>query len=428
MTNRSVTPEPEPRQEFDTPTKSSFFGRYDEARRIAQMETRKFNERAWFRTQPIKRETGLKWLKQRAALGNSAYHRTRKFSNRIGRPELNPPALIRSSVDPAKNPYRFKRLPVQMQKLGIRGCRRTFMRALKKHTKGGKVYKAAYVKKRMRKANREARKDYTARILAGPRPRAHSKWEIYYDEFHYNTGEDIRPTVLRESGSDNRYDSRNLAEYLEREPASLHFAGWVSYAYKIRRLIQYNDEGVRVEKPQNPRTRPRGKKGESEEDLARRIREWEAKDPHEVVIIPKRNAMTQEYFCETILPHLIDAYWYHKRTWPGPWKLLMDSDPSHGMKKYGRVQEMLEAAGVEMEEHPAQSPDLSAAEPAWNILKPRVRSDPTWETDEECIEAVHREWDKIDQRSIRGRIREMPWRLEQIRDVTDGRMVRSRKW
>jgi hypothetical protein len=109
----------------------------------------------------------------------------------------------------------------------------------------------------------------------------------------------------------------------------LHVAAWANWHEKAEKLEFYNDEDEHIERPQRP-AKPRTRKYESDEEFQARIREWEALLPHEQVVKPKGNAMTQKYYIDRLLSVYIDAIQKARTRDPQSWILQEDSDPSHG--------------------------------------------------------------------------------------------------
>ncbi len=183
-----------------------------------------------------------------------------------------------------------------------------------------------------------------------------------------------------------------------------------------------------MERPPRP-AKPRTRKYESYEEFQARIREWEASLPHEQIVKPKGNAMTQKYYTDNLLPAYVNAL-QEARMQPNgelkPWVFQEDRDPSHGKRKRGMAQLYLESNWIPVLRHPPQSPDLNPTEGIWNILKQRVRKR-TWRTLEEYKEALQDEWSKITMEEVRARIAEMPARCKRL-VKTGGAPIKSDLW
>ena len=137
-----------------------------------------------------------------------------------------------------------------------------------------------------------------------------------------------------------RYDPINIQQRPELEGVKIHVAGYVNWHYKCEKLLFYNDEKEYEMRPPR-RARPRKWKYELPEEFEVRVKEWEAKNPHELVIKPKGNTMTQKYYTERLLPTYITAVQQARLNGPSSpsgtpgWILQEDGDPSHGHKTQG---------------------------------------------------------------------------------------------
>jgi hypothetical protein len=205
----------------------------------------------------------------------------------------------------------------------------------------------------------------------------------------------------------------------------LHVAGWVNWHEKCPELEFYHDEEEYTKKPER-RPRPRKSKYELEDEFKLRIAEWEAEAPHEVVVKPKGNAMTQKYYVEKLLPLYCNAVIDGRHWKPGPWLLQEDNDPSHGTRKRGLAELYKEENDIDCIVHPPQSPDLNPIEACWNILKQRVRKR-VWRSMEELKAILQDEWARITMDEIRARILEMPDRCKLLVE-TGGKPIKSHLW
>ena len=82
----------------------------------------------------------------------------------------------------------------------------------------------------------------------------------------------------------------------------MHVAGSISYNHKGA-LIFYNDPKEPSEKVVKP-YKPRKSKYESDEEFRIRIEAWEREQP-EVELMPRGNAMSQEFYAREVLPRHI---------------------------------------------------------------------------------------------------------------------------
>ena len=198
--------------------------------------------------------------------------------------------------------------------------------------------------------------------------------------------------------------------------------------FKCEKLEFYNDEKDTVIQPPRP-PKPRKSMYESQEEFNGRLLEWEASLPHQQEVKPKGNTMTQKYYCDRLLPSLIDAV-NTARLWDeynsDKWLLQEDGDPSHGMRSRGLATTLKEANWITNLPHPPGSPDLNPMESSWNILKQRVRKR-TWNTLEELKEIIQDEWGKITQEEVRTRIATMPDRCKLLLE-SGGKPIKAALW
>jgi hypothetical protein len=417
--NRETTPDrPIPYKEFDTVQKTRFFREWDE-------RDQSQSQRVFYATQTVSRTTGQRWLQERDALGDIAYRRTRKQSEILGRPEIIAPDQYRILVSPSKNPVRDQQYDVQMNHHNIHASVRTLRRGLRKYTKDAKRYKMAYVAKKLPTATRTLRLQYARKYQYKT---VHDFWRyiIYTDEAHIDPSSQRVGNILREAGT--RLDIENIQERPPKEGVKLHIAAWVTWDHKAPELIFYNDEEEYVLQP-TLKGRPRKSIYEEKEAYDQRVIEWTARQPHKQVIIPKGNAMTQKYYTETVLPKYVDAMHslrLNASSFPEPYILQEDNDPSHGTRKPGLAQQYRDGNWIPTIKHPAQSPDLSPIEGIWAILKQRARRRP-YKDLEDYKRILQEEWAVITQAEVQARIRELPARLELI-IRSKGKPVRTALW
>ena len=106
----------------------------------------------------------------------------------------------------------------------------------------------------------------------------------------------------------------------EKTGVKLYIAAWVNWHAKAEKLEFYNDEEEFTQRPKRP-PKLRTRKYESEEEFQARIREWEALLPHEQVVKPKGNGMTQKYYTERLLPVYVKAMSNARLRDPKSWVL-----------------------------------------------------------------------------------------------------------
>lgn len=328
-------------------------------------------------------------------------------------------------VSPSKNPVRDQMLEAQIEhhKLGV--SRRSLTSRLKACTKRARRFKQAYVKKEISGPNRKKREDYG---WEHKDKTIHEFWQYIYftDEAHIDPSSQAQGYILREEGT--RTDTENIQERGEKTGVKLHIAAWVNWHEKAEKLEFYNDEEEYTRRPQRP-AKPRTRKYEPEEEFQARIREWEALLPHEQVVKPKGNGMTQKYYSERLLPVYIKALSNARLKDPKSWVLQEDNDPSHGngpRSLYGLAAKLKDDNWVPCLTHPPQSPDLNPIEGIWNIIKQRIRKR-TWRDIEELKELLQEEWSKVTMAEVRARIKEMPERCEKL-IKSGGGPVKSDLW
>ncbi|RDL42414.1 uncharacterized protein BP5553_02393 [Venustampulla echinocandica] len=353
--------------------------------------------------------TASRWLRQRNTFGSPAYRRTRRLSNKLGRPPIVSKEQCQMLVSPLRNPVRDQAYKAQIEfhKLGCK--KRSLQARLKACTKGGQRYKQAYIKKEISRQNKRKR-----------------QYIFFSDEAHLDTSSQAQGYILREQGT--RTDAENIQERGERTGVKLHVFAWVNWWGKSK-LYFYHDEEEYIERPPRP-PKPRTRKYETTDEFEARLREWEASLPQEQVVKPKGNAMTQKYYTETLLP--VHAKALHQARLVRPngelkrWLFQEDGDPSHGKKKRGMAQVYLDSNWIPTLVHPPQSPDLNPTEEVRNILKQRVRRR-TWRNIEEYKAVCQDEWDKITLEEVRARIIEMLDRCKSL-VKTGGAAIKSDLW
>jgi hypothetical protein len=328
-------------------------------------------------------------------------------------------------VSPSRNPVRdqlyeaqieFHHLPIKAHQLKTR---------LKQATKGGRRFKQAYVKKKISARNKELRVKYGEEHKDKT---VDDFWQyIYYtNEAHIDPSSMGQGYILREEG--HRTDPENIQERGEKTGVELHIFAWVNWHEKAEKLEFYRDEEEYTRRPKRP-PKPRTRKYESDEEYQARLREWEALLPHEQVMKPKGNGMTQKYYTERLLPVYIEAISKARLRDSKPWVLQEDNDPSHGndpRSLYGLAAKLKDDNWIPYLTHPPQSPDLNPIEACWNIIKIRIRKR-TWRTLEELKAILQEEWDRVTMEEIRARISEMPQRCKDLVEH-GGKALKSDLW
>ncbi len=324
---------------------------------------------------------------------------------------------------PSRNPVQKQPLDTQIAYYNLPIQKRQLQRKLKEHTKGGGRYLCAFVKKVISAKNKKEREKYGQ----------NHKWSplfgffdhiVYTDEAHVDPTSQAQGRVLREQGT--RDKPENIEERPPLKGVRFHIAAWVSWWGKADKLVFYNNEEDKVERPkypQRPRYRPTT---ETEAEYYERVREWEASKPHEVEVKVKGNAMTQKYYVDNLLPVYVQAIESMRLIDEKPWLLQEDGDPSHGIRKYGLAQEYKRSYNIQNLTHPAQSPDCNPIEGIWAILKQRLRRR-VFDSEEEMKEALQEEWANITMQEIRDRIADMPRRCAEL-ERSGGKPIRGNKW
>ena len=95
---------------------------------------------------------------------------------------------------------------------------------LAKHTNGGRIYKAAFVKKKISDKNKNERVIY-GREHKGKTIEYFWQFIVFTNEAHVDPTSLYAPQVLRERG--HRYDDENIVERGEKKGVQFHVAGWI---------------------------------------------------------------------------------------------------------------------------------------------------------------------------------------------------------
>ena len=401
--------------QYDTPAKARFFDAWD-----SRGPNDTINTIAAAKAPSL--SSAHRWLKQRNTLGSPGLRRTRKLSKNLGRPSQVSAGVCKMLVSPSQNHVRDQQLEAQIEYHNIPIQARQLQRRLRAETRGGYRRKQAYVKKILSSNNLEKRTIY-GQEHQYKTIEDYWQWIVFTDEAHIDPSSQGVGYILREDGT--RTDPENIQERGEKTGVKLHIAAWVNWHDKCPELLFYNDEEEHTKRPKRP-AKPKKSKYESEEEFKLRIAVWEAEAPHEVVVKPKGNAMTQKYYVEKLLPLYCNAI-IEGRNWkPGPWLLQEDNDPSHGTRKRGLAELYKEENDIFCIVHPPQSPDLNPIEACWNILKQRVRKR-VWRSMEELKAILQEEWRRITMDEVRARISEMPDRCNSL-VKTGGKSIKSHLW
>jgi hypothetical protein len=110
------------------------------------------------RSEKLHEATGRKLLRQREMLGDFAYRKTRSQSDNLGRKKQVSHDI--SDTRFISNPIRDQSYKVQISHYSLPIKTRALQRGLKRHTKGGRRFKQAYIKKKISLINLAARVEY----------------------------------------------------------------------------------------------------------------------------------------------------------------------------------------------------------------------------------------------------------------------------
>ena len=281
------------------------------------------------------------------------------MSKKLGRRGKISPDQARMLVSPSKNPLRKQLYEAQIQYHSLPVVTRTLQRSLLKHTKKARRYRMPYIDKELKDYHYENRVNYGKRHL-GKTINGFWRFVRFTDEFHFDPAAMGQGFILREQGT--RYNAENIQQRPKLEGNKIHCAGWVTYDSKIKELIFYNEQEEYEQQPPPPR-KPRRTMYLTDQEYTQLIKDWEAKLPQKEEVKPKGNAMTQDYYAEKVLPHYIDAMNQDRlRDSRYSYYLVEDGDPSHGLRKLGKAQQMKADNWVTNLQHPSQSPDLNPSE------------------------------------------------------------------
>jgi hypothetical protein len=361
--------------------------------------------------------TARKWLRQRDIQGSPAARRTRKQSSRLGRPAKVSAADLKRLTN-QQDPIHEEPYEIQAKTLDGQPSART----LQAHASraGARRFKKRYTTEVSRQ-NKLIRVEYGKKhendTLTG-------FWQFvgFTDESHFQSVklQNEAEYELRFPGQERLLKETKMTGL----NVTVHCAALVTYNFKGK-LMFYKDPKEPSEKTYKPR-KPRKTMYQTDKQHQQAVQEWERSQP-QAAVIPKGNAMSQEFYAREILPQYIQEMKTLEERYHHRFRLQEDGDPSHGNKSTDNpCQRLKRAADLQILIHPAQSPDLNPIEACWEIMKQRLRGR-TWKTVEEFKAAIQREWDRITIAQIRRRIREMPWRCRRIQEL-EGARIRSSLW
>ena len=271
---RTPSPEPLANKEATTTRKTRFYNalaREGDTKSLRQIS----------KDNKISEKTGRRWKAQYLEMGELAKRRTRPRSKVLGHKSRVSKSTCKMLVSPSRNPVRKQPLETQIAYHDLPVGKRQLRRLLKKNTKGGGMYKCAFVKKVFSAKNRRERVTYGLENIYKPLF-GFFDHIVYTDEAHVDPTSQGQGRVLRERGTRN--NPENIEERPPLKGVRLHIAAWISWWGKADKLRFYNDEKDEIERspmPPKPRRRP---KTESPADYDRRLAEWEALRPHDLEV------------------------------------------------------------------------------------------------------------------------------------------------
>lgn len=405
-----------PRREYTTPQRARFFYIYDQANK-----SRSFGAICRDSRVNIPQSTARTWLKKRDELGPNAVRRTRRHSNKLGRPPQLSEATLDHLLD--RNDPRHS-LPYDLQAQDLPVTAKTLQQNFSKR-RNARRYKKPTTKV-ISLANKKLRITY-GREHQGKTITGFWRYVYFTDECHFNSLElsDGQEYELREPNSLDRLG--NLQEtYKARLNVTVHVAAGISYDGKGV-FEFYNDPAEpNINGVYRPR-RPRKSSVETKEQHQAAIRLWEAGSRKDIEFKLKGNSMTTEFYTKRILPLHITRIKHLEQKYRDPVYFEEDNDSSHGTRTYDNVAAQLKRTSrILQHHHPPQSPDLSPIEAIWMIIKAKLRGK-EWRTVAAFKEDILAEWRQITLSQIRRRIAEMPWRCHRLIELEGGR-IRSDLW
>ncbi|PQE16394.1 hypothetical protein CJF31_00009603 [Rutstroemia sp. NJR-2017a BVV2] len=260
---RTPSPTPLRGKEADTPRKTQFFNAL----------ARKGNSKA-IRTIAkeycIAESTARKWRQQYLDIGEEAKRYTRARSKVLGHNSRVTKSICKMLVSPSKNPVRKQPLEAQIEYYKIPVKKRQLQRKLKEHTKKGRRYLCAFIKKVISPKNHEDRMVYRNEHLYDE---VFGFWDhvVFTDEAYIDPNTQSQGRVLLEQGTRDRPE--NIEERPPLKGVRFHIATWISWWGKAEKLRFYNDEEDKIEQPPIPLKPRRCPTTETEEEYKHRLLE-----------------------------------------------------------------------------------------------------------------------------------------------------------
>ena len=212
-----TTPPPEPlaNREATTTRKTRYYNAID-------YNPEGKSQRAIARELGISESAGRKWKKQRDSMAGLARRSVRGRSIKLGRPSKVTKSVCKTLMDPQRNSIRKARYEAQIKHYNIPIRRRQLQRKLKEHTKGGRMYKCAFIKKVPSAKNLHKREEYGNEHKDMP---IFGFWDhiFFTDEAHIDPTSMVQEEVLREQGT--RYEPDNIQWRGQKKGVRFHVAG-----------------------------------------------------------------------------------------------------------------------------------------------------------------------------------------------------------
>ena len=105
-------------------------------------------------------------------------------------------------------------------------------------------------------------------------------------------------------------------------------AAWVYWHGKCKKIEFYHDKEEHTFRPKRLR-KPQKSKYESDELYKGRVDKWEAALPHDQIVKPQGNLMTQKYYTKRLLPVYAKTYREYRLQRAGLQIFQEDNNPSH---------------------------------------------------------------------------------------------------
>jgi transposase len=203
ITRRAAREKTPPNQrhvgEYDTIEKDRFFNAYDREHGEKSIPTIAIES-------GTTESTAKRWLHDRRLNGRDAHRHTRKRSKVLGHKSRVTKEQCQRLVSPS-NLVRDQFLEAQIKHFNIGVKPRQLKIMLKRHTKGARRFKQAYIKKKISPANKQKRINYGVENK-GKTVEDYYQFIFYTDEFHVDPSSMGAGYILREEGT--RENPKNI--------------------------------------------------------------------------------------------------------------------------------------------------------------------------------------------------------------------------